>query len=149
MYRRPSTLQRNLGKHCSRACRNRVYRRTGPRGPNPKLQGANNPAWKGGVTYFKTHGNYTGVRYLRAPQWARPMARADGYIMEHRLVMAQMCRRLLNRSEVVNHLDHTPSNNLLANLELWPSNASHKMAEHGRCVPGVANLLSLTASAQL
>jgi hypothetical protein len=72
------------------------------------------------------------------------MARADGYIMEHRLVMAQMCRRLLLRSEVVNHLDHNPTNNDPLNLELWPTNADHKRAEFGRCVTGVANRLSLT-----
>lgn len=91
------------------------------------------------MTYFKTHGNYVGVRYVRAPEWARPMARKDGYIMEHRLVMALRMGRLLSRTEVVNHLDHNPANNDLANLELWPTNADHKRGEAGRCVVGVAN----------
>ena len=104
-----------------------------------KMSGARNPAWKGGVTYFKTHGAYTGVRYVRAPEWARPMARADGYVMEHRLLMAQMVGRLLERREVVHHRDHVPSNNLRANLELWPDNRAHKLAEHGRCAEGAAN----------
>lgn len=139
IYRRPSTLRINAGKFCSRACRNRVHLSKGKRGPNPKLQGPNNPAWKGGLTQFKRHGNYTGVRYVRAPQWALKMARKDGYIMEHRLVMAQMCGRLLTRTEVVNHIDHDPSNNDSSNLELWPTNADHKRGEVGRFVPGVAN----------
>jgi hypothetical protein len=104
--------------------------------------GPANPAWKGGVTYFKKKGNYKGVRYVRAPEWARPMARADGYIMEHRLVMAKMIGRLLDRTEVVHHRDHNPANNLPKNLELWPSNSAHKMAEHGRIAPGAANRLS-------
>lgn len=43
-----------------------------------KMTGPNNPAWKGGVTVFKKHGNYApGHRYVRAPEWARPMARMD------------------------------------------------------------------------
>lgn len=109
-----------------------------------KMSGPNNPAWKGGVTYRKAHGNYIGAKYVRAPNWAKPMARADGYIAEHRLVMATMCGRLLSRAEVVNHKDHNPRNNNPKNLELWPTNGDHKRAEHGRCAPGVANQLSLT-----
>ena len=70
---------------------------------------------------------------------ARPMARADGYIMEHRLFMAAWVGRLLTRTEVINHIDHKPGNNTLTNLELWPTNADHKRGEAGRFVPGVAN----------
>ena len=81
-------------------------------------------------------GNYVTVRYRRAPEWARAMARADGYIMEHRLVMAEWCRYLLNRTECVHHIDHNPLNNVRSNLELWPDNRSHKLAEHGRFVEG-------------
>ena len=80
------------------------------------------------------------MRYLRAPEWAVPMARSDGYIMEHRLVMAQMCGRLMTRTEVVHHKDHNPLNNAPENLELWPNNRAHKLAEHGRFVEGAANL---------
>jgi hypothetical protein len=40
-----------------------------------------NPAWKGGVTYFKTHGNYIGVKYVRCPEEYLVMARKDGYVM--------------------------------------------------------------------
>lgn len=108
--------------------------------PKPKPRyGPANPAWKGGVTFFKTHGNYIGVKYVRAPEWARPMARKDGYIMEHRLVMASWLGRLLTRTEVVNHLDHVPANNDRTNLELWPTNADHKRGEFGRAAIGVAN----------
>jgi hypothetical protein len=67
------------------------------------------------------------------------MARKDGYIMEHRLVIAGLAGRLLSRTEVVNHVDHNPANNDPANLELWPTNRDHKMAEHGRYVLGVRN----------
>ena len=67
------------------------------------------------------------------------MARADGYIMEHRLVMAQWVGRVLERSEVVNHLNHDPRDNRPENLELWPDNGSHKRGEVGRFVDGVSN----------
>jgi hypothetical protein len=152
VHRPPSRLARvvtavTCSNHCRGVMRGREWAKHGYKGPAArtpesyaaaaeKMRGARNPAWKGGVTYFKTHGRYTGVRYLRAPEWARPMARADGYIMEHRLVMATVCGYLLERTEVVHHLDHDPSNNTPGNLELWPSNGSHKAAEHGRVVPG-------------
>lgn len=107
-------------------------------GYSEKMSGANNPAWKGGVTIFKKKGNYSGVRYVRAPTWAQPMARKDGYLMEHRLVMAEWCGYLLTRTEVVHHIDHDPARNPRSNLELWPDNQSHKLAEHGRFVEGAA-----------
>jgi len=110
-----------------------------------KMSGSKNPAWKGGVTYRSRKGNYVQVRYVRAPEWAWPMARKDGYVMEHRLVMAQIVGRLLTRTEVVHHRNHAPLDNRRGNLELWPDNRSHKLAEHGRCVSGVANRVYLTA----
>ncbi len=85
---------------------------------------------------FKKKGNYKDIRYLRAPDWMLPMARKDGYVMEHRLVMAKWCGYLLTRTEVVHHVDHDPLNNARSNLELWPDNRSHKLAEHGRFVEG-------------
>lgn len=72
------------------------------------------------------------------------MARTDGYVMEHRLVMARIVGRPLLRVECVHHLDHAPLNNAPSNLELWPDNRSHKMAEHGRVAIGAANRLSWT-----
>jgi hypothetical protein len=136
MYRRPSTLQINRGKFCSRACRNRVHRGTGRKGVS--LYGSANPSWKGGVTYFRKHGNYKPIKYVRCPVEYLPMARTDGYVMEHRLIMARMAGYCLTRAEVVHHADHDPQNNDPPNLELWPSNQAHKFWEGGRIVPGVA-----------
>lgn len=99
-----------------------------------------NPAWKGGVTYFKKKGNYKNIPYVRAPEWAKPMARQDGYIMEHRLVMAQVVGRLLARTEVVHHINHDPTDNTPSNLELWPNNSSHKKAEWGKPALDAANI---------
>lgn len=136
---------------CSRQCngvlRGLEWAKHGYKGAKARktftaLRGEKNPAWKGGVTLKRPKGNYKGVRYVRAPDWARPMARKDGYIMEHRLVMATMCGFLLTRTEVVNHIDHNPANNHPSNLELYPTNADHKRAEFGRFVPGVKNRFS-------
>jgi hypothetical protein len=105
------------------------------------MTGEKNPAWKGGVTYRRRKGNYVSVRYLRCPPGFMSMARKDGYVMEHRLVMAKRIGRSLLRIEVVHHADHEPLNNHPSNLELWPDNRSHKMAEHGRIAEGAANRL--------
>lgn len=150
----PRTLKRTKNPTCSRECngkaRGREWAKHGAKGRaawteasrvtyNEKMSGPKNPAWKGGVTYIQKKGNYAAIKYVRAPEWARPMARKDGYIMEHRLLMAQRIGRLMTRTEVVHHLDHDPTNNDPTNLELWPSNGSHKAAEFGRVVLGAAN----------
>jgi hypothetical protein len=149
--RSPSRVKRQDQVFCSTSCRSTAhaptlianrYDATGKSG-KPRY-GPDNPAWKGGVTLKRAKGNYTGVRYTRCPPEFLAMARADGYIMEHRLVMARWVGRCLLRTEVVNHKDHDPSNNTRANLELYPSNGDHKRGEVGRFVSGVHNRLSLT-----
>lgn len=97
--------------------------------PGKGMGGEKNPAWKGGVTYRRGKGNYRGPKYVRCPQEYLPMARKDGYIMEHRLVMAKYLKRLLVRTEVVHHIDHDPRNNMIENLQLYSSNGEHKRAE--------------------
>ena len=106
------------------------------------MSGPNNPAWRGGVTVMRRHGSYAGVRYVRCPDALRAMSRGDGYVMEHRLVIALAIGRPLSRTEVVHHIDHNPRNNDLANLELWPNNRLHKLAEHGRFTEGAANAIA-------
>ena len=99
-----------------------------------KMTGANNPAWKGGVTLKRAKGNYSGVRYVRCPKEFLPMARKDGYVMEHRLAVAQALGRMLLRTEVVHHINHKPGDNRIENLELFHSNQAHKQYE-GRGTP--------------
>lgn len=94
-----------------------------------RMTGNTNPAWKGGVTYFRKHGNYAPIKYVRCPREFLPMARKDGYVMEHRLLVAQHLGRCLKRSEVVHHIDHDPTNNDPANLMLFSSNTAHKRYE--------------------
>ena len=58
------------------------------------------------------------------------MARKDGYVMEHRLIVAQALGRVLTRAETVHHMNHNPTDNRLENLALFASNQDHKMFEH-------------------
>jgi hypothetical protein len=164
-FRPKSRLALSKAKHCSAKCavmtrmqdpayveRLKAIASTGRAGwteasratYNEKMRGEGNPAWKGGVTFKRNKGNYIGPRYVRCPPGLLPMARADGYVMEHRLVMARTIGRTLERVEVVHHRDHVTRNNDPANLELWPSNGSHKAAEHGRFVIGATNRLCRT-----
>lgn len=124
---------------CSKSCRAKMvtapiltankFDRTGMKFPGSGLKGERNPAWKGGVTYFRKHGNYKPIKYVRCPVEFLPMARKDGYVMEHRLFVARAIGRCLLRSEVVHHRNHDPQDNRLENLELFDSNRSHKLYE--------------------
>ena len=58
------------------------------------------------------------------------MARANGYVLEHRLVMARSLGRPLAPTEVVHHRDHNKTNNSLSNLELFESHREHWVSEH-------------------
>jgi hypothetical protein len=102
--------------------------------------GPGNPAWKGGVTYFRKRGNYKPVKYVRCPKDFLAMARKDGYIMEHRLIVAQMMGRCLTRTEVVHHRNHDPQDNRPENLELFPDNGTHKRTEWARVKAAAASL---------
>ena len=101
-----------------------------------QMTGPQNPAWKGGVTYRHRKGNYVSVRYVRCPKEFESMARKDGYVMEHRLVVAQAIGRPLARTECVHHINHDPLDNRPENLMLFPSNRAHKLYEaHGEPRP--------------
>jgi len=81
------------------------------------------------VTYFRKKGNYKPIKYVRCPVEYLAMARKDGYVMEHRLIVAQAMGRSLLRTEVVHHVNHDPQDNALENLMLFSSNQAHKLHE--------------------
>ena len=136
-------------KYCSRECngfyRGKDWAKQGHKGSAAvtsegrlsaikKMTGAGNPAWKGGVTYFKRKGKYANqsIKYVRCPPEFVSMARKDGYVMEHRLMVAEAIGRPLTRAECVHHENHDATDNRLENLILFKSNANHKKYEHGQ-----------------
>ena len=101
-----------------------------------KMTGPGNPAWKGGVMLVSSKGNYQRGVYVRCPQEYRAMGRRDGWILQHRLMVAQVIGRMLTTAESVHHVNHDPRDNRLANLMLFANNSDHKRYErHGSPLP--------------
>lgn len=84
-----------------------------------KFRGENNSNWKGGRT--ERH------KYIlvTCPPEFKVMAKKDGYILEHRLVMAKFIGRPLLKGEVVDHKNTDTRDNRPENLKLYQSNAKH------------------------
>lgn len=91
------------------------------------MSGKRNHQWRGGVASSNKKGRREVL--IRCPEAFSGMARASGYVLEHRLVVAIAIGRALTRTEVVHHMDHDPSNNDRRNLALFACNRDHKLYE--------------------
>jgi hypothetical protein len=89
----------------------RKYSEEGAKAHREAKMGANNPQWRGGRVLS---GN--GYVMIRMP--GHPMADRDGYVREHRLVMAEHLGRTLDPREHVHHRNEDRQDNRIANLEL-------------------------------
>lgn len=86
------------------------------------LRGSQHGEWNGGR--IKYPDGYVWVRiYEDNPYYS--MARWNGYVAEHRLVMAQHLGRCLTKEEIVHHKNHIRDDNRIENLELFISNSRH------------------------
>lgn len=75
-----------------------------------------NPTWNGGKSV--TAKGYTTILVDRDDP-LRLMADKNGYVLEHRAVMARSLGRTLASYEHVHHLNGNRSDNRLENLEMW------------------------------
>ena len=86
----------------------------------------NHPNWKGGK--WKARG-YVMVR-IKPDDFFFSMAHKNGYVMEHRLVMAKHLGRCLHPWEFVHHKNTNKADNSLGNLQLSSAdghNATHAL----------------------
>ena len=79
---------------------------------------------------------------VACPKDLQRMARVDGTVTAHRLAAARMIGRPLWPWEVVHHRNHDQDDNSHENLEIFPSNVAHKLAEHGKLLLGCYNTLT-------
>ena len=88
----------------------------------------NHPAWKGGRGI--TGNGYVTVSVSAEDEFAG-MRQANGYVLEHRLVMAQMLGRPLRDDETVHHINGQRDDNRPENLQLRQGN--HGTGAPPRC----------------
>ncbi len=81
-------------------------------------KGSTHPRWNGGRYQHKS-----GYIYVSAQD--HPRANADGYVLEHRLVVEATLGRLLEPFEVVHHINGIRNDNRPENLIAIPSHAGH------------------------
>ncbi|KKL07251.1 hypothetical protein LCGC14_2587900 [marine sediment metagenome] len=86
-------------------------------------RGANHPTWKGGR--YRVGYGYLSVQLPPTDKYYK-MAKKDGYVVEHRLIMARHLGRCLSKGEIVHHLNGVTDDNRLENLAL----VNHKTHPH-------------------
>ncbi len=105
------TARHPNGTYCSRTCANRVTART-------------RATTKGFVR--------TAKGYIALYRPGHPMAMKTGYVLEHRLVMAEALGRMLLPTEVVDHINTVKDDNRPENLRVLTKKAHDDLSNKGR-----------------
>jgi len=96
-------------------------------GGRPKYQFCQRCGWS--RRHLRTGGRYKSCGYvwvlIHPEDKYYSMANKNGYIAEHRLVMAKHLHRLLEHYEVVHHKNHIRDDNRLENLSLFSGHSEH------------------------
>lgn len=93
-----------------------------------RARGADHGAWKGGRVRI---GKYWAVMLFPGDPFWEMATTANGYVLEHRLVMARSLGRALTSRETVHHINGDHADNRLANLQL--RQGKHGIGEAMRC----------------
>jgi hypothetical protein len=83
-----------------------------------KYTGEKSSRWKGGE-----HRMWNGYILIKLPN--HPMADSKGYIKKHRLIMSEHLGRILDRKEIVHHINHKKDDNRIDNLMLIKNLSGH------------------------
>jgi len=77
--------------------------------------------WKGGIK------NEYGYLRFKVPEGCKfsSMGNKEGYVLIHRLVMAEYLQRPLKPEEVVHHINKNVADNRIENLKLFENSAKH------------------------
>jgi len=99
---------------CSQPRISRTLRAEGVRTGRTHLQGTRHPRWKGGALVMR------GYRYvwIDTDHAYASMRQSQGYVAEHRLLMAESLGRPLAAHETVHHINGDRGDNRLENLQL-------------------------------
>lgn len=90
------------------------------------LSGDRNPNWTGGRSIDPIDG------YVRLHMPNHPMASPNGYVREHRLVVANHLGRMLDPSELIHHVNGVRTDNRIENLQIVTHAEHMRIEQTGR-----------------
>lgn len=121
----PSKIKIGKGKYCSKECclkiTNDILEKNGNKTRFIKGQKAHN--FRG---FTITQSRLNGVKYILEYNSEHKNCDKDGYVRQHRLIIEKKIGRLLDKAEVVHHIDRNGLNNNVDNLQLLTSK-EHKI----------------------